>query len=290
MHRKCLLGVVTARLTKASGLAIAIFALGFMGTTAWAQLDTGGSISVTVTDPSGGGIPGATLTLKDTSTNIVRKAVTQPAGTYSFQGLAYGNYELNVAKDGFDSAQFEAIQVETARVTSINAKLRVGTTQQTVTVSGESPLLETDSNVLSDTIDTKQVANLPLSGRAMFPLAFLIPGWADASPGSSAGTWNNMPGGAIVSADYDGTQAMSNRFRSGGFTYGESVVSPRIEDIAEMTIQTAQLDLSGNGTAAMKISLVTRRGANAFHGRVFEDFRNTDLNANSCLLYTSRCV
>ena len=70
--------------------------------------------------------------------------------------------------------------------------------------------------------------------------------------------------GAIVSADFDGTQAMSNRFRSGGFTYGTSVVSPRIEDIAEMTIQTAQLDLSGNGTASMKISLVTRRGPMPF--------------------------
>ncbi len=92
-----------------------------------------------------------------------------------------------------------------------------------------------------------------------------------------------MPGGAIGGTDFDGTQAISNRFRSGGFTYGTSVVQPRIEDVAEMTISTAQLDLSGNGVAAMKISIVTRRGSNAFHGRLFEDFQNTDLNANSWL-------
>ena len=61
------------------------------------------------------------------------------------------------------------------------------------------------------------------------------------------------------------------------------MVQPRIENIAEMTVQTAQLDLSGNGTSAMKIALVTRRGSNAFHGRVFEDFQNTALNANSWL-------
>jgi hypothetical protein len=67
-----------------------------------------------------------------------------------------------------------------------------------------------------------------------------------------------MPGGAIVSADFDGTQAISNRFRRGGFTYGTTTAQSRIEDIAEM-----------------------RRGANAFHGRLFEDFRNTGLNANS---------
>jgi hypothetical protein len=281
MQEKSLRHVASALLTGAKSFALTILGLSVMAMAAWGQLDTGGSISVTVTDPSGAGIPAAALSLKDTSTNVIRKAVTQQTGTYSFQSLPYGNYELTVTKDGFDNALFQAIQVETARVTSIAAKLKVGNTQQTVTISGESPLVETQSNVLSDTIDTNQVVNLPLSGRAMFPLAFLVPGWTSTSPGSTAGTWDNMPGGAIVSADFDGTQAMSNRFRSGGFTYGTSVVSPRIEDIAEMTIQTAQLDLSGNGTASMKISMVTRRGANAFHGRLFEDFRNTDLNANS---------
>src|SRR5262245_20537764 len=92
-----------------------------------------------------------------------------------------------------------------------------------------------------------------------------------------------MPGGAVVSADFDGTPGISNRFRSGGFAYGTTAVQPRIEDVAEMTIQTGQLDLSGTGTSAMRISIVTRRGTNSFHGRAFEDFRNTVLQANSWL-------
>ncbi len=242
-----------------------------------------GSVSVNVTDPSGAGIPGAALSIKDTSTNLVIKAETQQNGTYTFPSLTFGVYELSVSKDGFEGQIFQGLQVQTGRSTTVNAKLKVGTTQQTVTVSGESPLVETNSNVLSDTIDTKQVTNLPLSGRNMYALAFLVPGWSSNSPGSTAGTFDNLPGGAIVSADFDGTQAISNRFRSGGYTYGTSVVQPRIEDVAEMTIQTAQLDLSGNGVAAMKISIVTRRGSNAFHGRAFEDFRNSDLNANSWL-------
>jgi hypothetical protein len=155
--------------------------------------------------------------------------------------------------------------VQTGRTTDVKAVLKVGATQETVTVVGDSPLVETESSVLSDTIDTKQVVNLPLQGSAMFALAFLVPGWASTSPGSTGGTWNNMPGGAIGGAEFDGTQAIGNRFRSGGFTYGTSVVQPRIEDVAEMTVQTAQLDLSGNGVSAMKISLVTRRGSNVFH-------------------------
>ena len=70
-------------------------------------------------------------------------------------------------------------------------------------------------------------------------LAFLVPGWSSTGGvGSTDGTWNNMPGGAVVSADFDGTPGISNRFRSGGFNYGTTAVQPRIEDIAEMTIQT----------------------------------------------------
>ncbi len=248
---------------------------------AYSQTGSAGVVSVSVMDPAGAEIPDAVLQLKDLDTNVVQKAATQANGAFTFASVTFGRYELTVSKTGFETQVFGNLQVQTGRTTDIRAVLKIGATQQTVTVQGESPLVETDTSVLSDTIDTKQVVNLPLQGRNMFALAFLIPGWASTAPGSTGGTFDNMPGGAIGGAEFDGTQAISNRFRSGGFTYGTSVVQPRIEDVAEMTIQTAQLDLSGNGVASMKISLVTRRGTNAFHGRVFEDFQNTDLNANS---------
>ena len=249
-----------------------------------AQSTTTGSVTVSVTDPSGSAVPAAQLEIKDLGTNIVQKAPTGTTGAYTFPNLSFGMYQLTVSASGFQTQIFSSVQVQTSRNTDIHVSLQLGTTSDSVTVStNEVPLVETESSTLSTTIDTKQVTSLPLQNRGMFALAFLIPGWSSASPGSSTGTWDNMPGGAIVSADFDGTQAISNRFRSGGFAYGSSVVSPRIEDIAEMTVQTAQLDLSGNGTAAMKISMVTRRGTNAFHGRVFEDFQNHDLNANSWL-------
>lgn len=252
-----------------------------MSPVAHSQTGSVGVVSVAVSDQSGAGIPDAALELKDLDTNIVQKGATQASGAFSFPSVTFGRYQLTVSKSGFQTQVFDNLQVQTGRTTDIKAVLKIGATQQTVTVQGESPLIETDTSVLSDTVDTKQVVNLPLQGRNMFSLAFLVPGWATTGPGQSAGTFDNMPGGAIGGAEFDGTQAVSNRFRSGGFTYGTSVVQPRIEDVAEMTIQTAQLDLSGNGVAAMKISLVTRRGTNAFHGRVFEDFQNTDLNANS---------
>src|SRR5579884_1217897 len=246
------------------------------------QTTTTGSLTVTVSDSSGGAVPGAELEVQDVATNVVHRATTGANGAYTFPNLTFGTYRLTVSAKGFQNQLFESVQVQTARETAVHAILKVGATTETITVStSEAPLVEPDTSVIADTIDTKQVVNLPLQGRGMFALAYLIPGWATTQPGINGGTWNNMPGGAIVSADFDGTQAISNRFRSGGFTYGNSVVQPRIEDIAEMTVQTAQLDLSGNGTSAMKIAMVTRRGGNDFHGRVFEDFQNTALNANS---------
>src|ERR1017187_563211 len=275
------------RFTQSKGFAAAMLllaALVLFNPCAIAQSTTTGSVTVTVVDPSGSAVPNAQLEIKDTSTNILQKAPTGATGTYTFPSLSFGIYQLTVSASGFQTQIFSSVQVVTSLNTNIQVPLKLGATSESVTVTtSEVPLVESESSVLADTIDTKQVTSLPLIGRGMFALAFLIPGWSSTSPGSAGGTWDNMPGGAIVSADFDGTQAISNRFRSGGFTYGNSVVQPRIEDVAEMTVQTAQLDLSGNGTAAMKISMVTRRGSNAFHGRVFDDFQNTDLNANSWL-------
>lgn len=246
------------------------------------QTTTSGSVTIAVSDSSGASVPDAQLEIKDLATNVSQRAATGSAGTYTFPNLPFGTYQLTISAKGFQNQVFESVQVQTARDTGIHAVLKIGATTDTITVStSEAPLVEPGVSVIANTIDTKQVVNLPLQGRGMFALAFLTPGWASTSPGSTGGTWNNLPGGAIVSADFDGTQAISNRFRSGGYTYGNSVVQPRIENIAEMTIQTAQLDLSGNGTSAMKIAMVTRRGSNAYHGRVFEDFQNTALNANS---------
>ncbi len=237
---------------------------------------------MTVADPSGASVPSAELELKDAATNDLRRGVTQTNGVYSFLNLPGGAYQLKISAAGFVTQTFESVVVRTSLETSIHAVLKVGGTAETITVNTTESLIQTESSSLSTSIDTKQVFNLPVIGRSAFGLAMLTPGWATTTNGSTTGTFNNLPGGAIVSADFDGTAGMSNRFRSSGYNaYGTTVVQPRIENIAEMTITTGQLDLSGNGTSAMRISIVSKRGSNEFHGRLYEDFRNTVLNSNS---------
>ena len=147
-----------------------------------AQVSNFGGVSVTVQDPSGAAVPGAQLEIKDRSTNIVRKGTTNSTGVYTFPDLTFGTYELTVTAKGFQTAVYSTVTVETARETHIDVPLKVGASSETVTVTTDAvPLVEPDVSVLSDTIDTKQVANLPLSGRNMFSLAFLVPGWSSTS-------------------------------------------------------------------------------------------------------------
>lgn len=237
----------------------------------WAQ-NTSGRIDITVVDPSGAVVSGAKLTLQDLSTNYTREAETPGSGTYSFVNLNIGNYKLTVTREGFQPQEYNPITVSATKTTALNAKLKIGQTTQSVVVEGgAAPILETTSNNIGTTINLKQIEDLPLSGRNLTQLSHLTPGYN--------GTWNGLPSIAQGN-NVDGVIGSPSRMKFGGNS--NSAITPRLEDIEEMTVQTDQLNLDqGFGQAAMQINYVTRRGTNAWHGRLFEDHRNSALNANS---------
>jgi hypothetical protein len=244
---------------------------------AWSQHGSEGTVTVTVLDPSGSVVQGAQLELRDLASNDVRKGETQEKGTHTFVDLPLGNYKLTVTKTGFQTEAFTDVVVQAAQTTDISATLKVGTINETLEVKGgAAPLVETTTNVIGTTIDMKQIEDLPIQGRDLGQLSQLIPGYTG---GQNGGTWNGLP--AIdQGSNIDGVIGSPSRMKFGG--NAEPVVSPRLESIEEMTVQTEQLDMNqGFGQASMQINFVTRRGSNAFHGRVFEDFRNSALNAQS---------
>jgi len=251
------------------GLCILI---GFGAISTWAQM-TEGSISISVTDQSGAMLPAADVVLQDLATNVTRTAATGPAGTYTFAGLPTGNYRLKVAKAGFETHVFELITVSATRVTYLKAALRVGAESQQVVVSAEEiPVLETNSNAITGTIDMRQVEDLPIVGRDISALSRLVPGYA-------GGTWNGLPYMATGN-NVDGVIGTTQRMKFAGAA--TPLVQARVENMEEMTVQTDQLNMNtGYGTSDMQVNFVTRRGTNSFHGRVYEDFRNAALNANT---------
>jgi hypothetical protein len=245
----------------------------------WAQHGSEGSVTVTVVDPSSSLVQGAQLELLDVATNDLRKGETQEKGTHTFVNLSLGKYKLTVSKKGFQTEVFADVVVQAAQTTDISATLKVGAINETVQVSGgAAPLVETTTNAIGTTIDLKQIEDLPIEGRDLTQLSFLVPG---ASFVQQAGTYDGLP--AIAQGNnIDGVISSPSRMKFGG--NAAPIVSPRLESIEEMTVQTESLNLDqGYGQANMQLNFVTRRGGNAFHGRLYEDFRNSGLNANSWL-------
>jgi hypothetical protein len=228
-------------------------------------------VSVIVLDPSGAVVPDAQLRLQDIATNDVRTAATSGSGTYTFVNLSIGTYKLTVSKSGFETQVFASVVVQTARTTDIEVTFKVGAATVTVeVVEPAAPLVETTATAIGTTIDLKRIENLPLQGRNLYALARLSAGYT--------GTWNGLPTPAQGN-NFDGVISSPTRAKYQGVTPSPEA---RIESVEEMSVQTDQMDMNqGFGQTTMQVNFVTRRGTNEFHGRVFEDFRNDVLNANS---------
>ncbi|HXR39761.1 MAG TPA: carboxypeptidase-like regulatory domain-containing protein [Terracidiphilus sp.] len=265
------------RLLRVLGSIAAVVVLTALAATGRAQSGSQGTIVVTVQDASGGVVQGASLELIDLSTNDVRQAATRENGEYTFVNLSIGAYKLSATHQGYETTVMEHVEVHAAQTTDLRVELAVGAQAVSVEVKGNAtPLLEFSSNAVGTVVDLKQIEDLPLTGRDLTALATLTPGYSGAN---GMGEWNGQP---LISqgSNIDGTVGESSRMKIFGNV--EPAVTPRIEDIAEMTVQTDQLDLDqGFGQTVMQANFVTRRGSNKFHGRVFENFHNDGLNANS---------
>lgn len=259
-------------------VAIAVVLTGLSALSAWAQHGSEGTITVTVLDASGSVVQGAQLELRELATNELHKAETQAGGTYTFSNLPLGKYQLKVTKTGFQSQVYSDVVVQAAQTTDIKAGLKVGTINETVEVSGgTAPVIDTTTNAIGTTVDMRQIEDLPLQGRDLTSLSHLVPGYEGYGPLN--GTWDGLPSIAQGN-NIDGVIGSPSRMKFGG--NDQAIVSPRVEAIEEMTVQSEQLNLDqGYGQANMQLNFVTRHGTNTFHGRIYDDFQNDGLNANS---------
>jgi hypothetical protein len=244
---------------------------------ALAQSGTQGKIVVTVEDSSGAVVPGAALTLVEHQTNDSYAAKTNTSGGYTFVDLPIGTYTLTISRSGYASKVYSDVVVQAAQTTDITAEISVGATTQTVQVSSQtSPVLETTTNAIGSVIDMKQIQDLPVNGRDVTALAFIVPGYSGQN---GNGTYNGLPL-ADSGSSFDGMVGNSQRMKFNSNI--EPAVSPRLEDIEQMSVQTDQLDLnSGFGQATTQVNFISKRGTNQFHGTAYEDFRNSGLNANT---------
>jgi hypothetical protein len=253
---------------------------------AGAQVRITGAITGLVTDPSDAVIPGATVQLVDEGTGITKETVTNTSGVFQFLDLNSGRYAVSVTLQGFQTAKYDHVVVEASRSTDLRVKLAVGATTETVTVSGAAPVLETSQNTISNTLDRKQITELPLNSRDAFSFARLVPG-AVALPGASGSTagqsgsthYNGMPGGTI-NPTLDGVNNSSNGFKSGGTSFFGTVPA-RLGAVEEITVESAGLGGDAGVEGGVNLKFVTRRGTRNYHASAFDQLQNDILNANS---------
>ena len=272
-------------------LVLAVLVLVLLCRPLYAQISGTGAISGVVHDPSGALVPGASITVTNLATGLTRQLVTSSKGDFAIQLLEPGHYSLAITKGGFATSNFPDIVVNVTQVTGINVSLTVGSAQETVQVQATGELLQTESSALGSVVTGQMVRNLPLVSRNYQQIVTLSPGVAaDVTDAGAFGRGTTT----FVAA---GTTSTENNFQmdgveindlqsSGQFSGGVAIPNP--DTIAEFKVQSSQYDASYGRNAGANVNLVTKTGANQFHGSLWEFFRNEAMNANSYFLKQQR--
>lgn len=247
-----------------------------------------GNIVGTVSDPTGGVIPGSSVTLTNLETNEKRKATTDSSGDYRFLDLTAANYRLDVAKNGFENLTIQPINVEAGAELRMNAALKIGTATETVVVEASAPLLQTESGTVSNVVEGKTVQEMPLNGRNTMNLIALTPG---VVPGA-----NTSGAPAMNAGQHTDNYAWAN-YQIGGDAAGEDVtyidggpmmglgqnnlaLIPTQDSIQEFRVAVSAVSPEFGRFAGGVVQMTSKSGTNVFHGTLYEYVRNTILNAN----------
>ena len=247
-----------------------------------AQLPTG-TILGTVKDSSGASIPGATVTVRNTETNLTKTAMTEQDGSYRFPELAVGHYEMRAEAAGFRTENRTGLNLEVTQTGVINFALQVGSTAQQVTVSSEIPLVNTQDSTLGGTVNEQQMAELPLNGRNYIDLTLLKPGVnQDKNQRNQAnGTSFSVNGAPPRSNNFtlDGAILQTSTGRSP--VAGDSGDALGLDGIKEYQTVTGTFQAEYGMAMGSQIVAVSKGGTNQFHGDVFEYLRNSAFDANT---------
>ncbi len=274
------------RKTQSLGLGLVLMALVALllctANPAWGQEVTA-TITGTVSDPSGAAVAGATATAKDVLRGLTYSSVTNESGIYRISQLAVGDYELRVEKQGFQSTLVPAFTLVLHQTARVDVALKVGQVTQVVEVSGEAPILKTDTTEVSTIIDAATNAALPLATRNYVELTLLAPGAVTPSP-ASFNTGDNVGSGGRPFIN--GNREQSNNFLLDGLDNNQVSdnllgYTPAPDAIQEFNLITQNASAEFGNFQGGIVSVSLKSGTNQFHGDVWEFFRNDKLNANN---------
>jgi len=259
-------------------ILLLVISLCWLAPSALAQ--TRGTFTGSVTDPTGALIPGATVTATNEGTGVATARPTNAAGFYTIPDLQPGFYTVRAAAQGFKTFVNAHIEMTVGYTQRLDFKLEVGAVTQSVTVEGQAPVVDTESDRMSELVTARQVANLPLNGRNVFQMIQLAPGAVNATSlvTESAGNrgFNTIVNGARLNMNGYLLDGISDKGLSGG-----SNTQPSIDTVQEFRVDTENLSAEYGSTVGALTTVVTKSGTNQFHGDAYEYVRNDKLDARN---------
>jgi hypothetical protein len=249
-----------------------------------------GIIRGVAADSSGAVVPNATIALISRATGTTVMRTSNSAGMFVFPAQPVGSYSMEVKAAGFRTQVVDGVDVQVGQATSVNVRLQPGAASESITVSGESPLLRPEESDLSSVVSREMLDGLPLSGRRFLDFSLLVP---NASPDGQQGliTFAGEQGGQDTgyanangtnSFTVDGASATSNYFGAsrGGervpYVFGENAIE-------EFQVAVSPYRAEYGGAATGFVNVVTRSGNNGFHGGAFYYNRNSGTGANDAV-------
>jgi hypothetical protein len=231
-----------------------------------------GQITGLVKDQAGASVPGATVTVTETRTHLQRVVVSTGDGVYTVPSLVPGEYRLDLELSGFKSVRREGIRLATGETARIDFDLAVGSVQEQVTVVADAPIVREATASLGTVVENEQVVQLPLNGRLFIMLAAIAPGVA-------------LPPNSVLPR-INGGRPRTNEYLFDGISVlqpepGQVAYYPIIDAIQEFKIESNSPPAEFGRFNGGVVNLTTKSGTNAFHGNVFEFFRNEHLNARN---------
>lgn len=243
-----------------------------------AQIGGQGSITGTVTDPSGAVIAGANVTATNNATNEKNSQTTSNSGTFTLSPLVPGNYTLSVTASGFKALTQQNVTVDALQVTSVKPVLTVGSTSETVTVEAAPPQLDTANATVGATMENQEYTSLPLqiNGSARNPTAFvyLMPGVAHGGSGVQTGIFDGTGSSGRLDEVYIDGFPQTSIYEQGDPRYVSNTISVEAVDQFQVITNNPSAQFQGVGLE----NYVIKSGTNIWHGSVFDYYRNTNLD------------
>lgn len=262
------------------GLAIA-----FLPIMATAQNITG-TVEGRVSDQRGAVIPGAAVTLTDVGTGAAVHAKTGEDGNFVFPLLTPGSYQLTVEQNGFRKFQTEVFQLDVVQVQRVDAVLQVGDVSESVTVTGRTALVESETSSLGQVIGTREIEDLPMNGNNPMVLAQFAPGFQPLNTFGD-GLQTTRAAAQMVGANNfsaNGSVAGNNEILLDGVPMtvccqGQAVFIPAANIVSEVRVQTNTSTAEFGRSSGGVLNMVTKSGTNDVHGSAYEFFQNDQLDA-----------